>query len=198
MFSHFRKEFRSKYQTNLLSKAHIGNNPWRHPSSLSFDWNWDWASIVSSESWMFRNVCDSVKTLWFECYQSDCKSVNKACPAHLSDLFVLETSSINTQHLTINIVPDISEDSDSSEVNVVKVEVMIKGSLRESWWPLGDFFGTTWWPICDHLVTFLGSLWFPLWSREAWGTLWSTKKATLDQEAMELLTLMHKACNQRW
>ena len=94
---------------------------------------------------MLRNVCDSV-TLWFECYQSDCKSVNKACPAqcaHLSDLFVLETSSINTQHLTINIVPDISEDSDSSEVNVVKVEVMIKGSLRESG---------------DHLVTSLGQL----------------------------------------
>ena len=82
---------------------------------------------------MFINVCDSVKTLWFECYQSDCKSVNKSCPAHLSDLFVLETSSINTQHSTITIVPDIGGDSDSSEVNVVKVEVMIKGSLRESW-----------------------------------------------------------------
>ena len=85
---------------------------------------------------MFINVCDSVKTLWFECYQSDCKSVNKACPAqcaHLSDLFVLETSSINIQYPTSTIVPDISEDSDSSEVNVVKVEVMIKESLRESW-----------------------------------------------------------------
>ena len=75
---------------------------------------------------MFRNVCDSV-TLWFECYQSDCKSVNKACPAHLSDLFVLETSSINIQYPTSTIVPDISEDSDSSDVNVVKVEEMIKG-----------------------------------------------------------------------
>ena len=122
MLSNLKKEFRSKSQTNLPSGSHIDNDSWE------LDWD-----IVSSESRMFRNVCDSVKTLWFECYQSDCKSVNKACPAHLSDLFVLETSSINIQYPTSTIVPDISEDSDSSEVNVVKVEVMIKESLRESW-----------------------------------------------------------------
>ena len=96
---------------------------------------------MSSESWMFINVCDSVKTLWFECYQSDCKSVNKACPAQCTSIWPICLGNKLDQHSTINIVPEISEDSDSSEVNVVKVEVMNKGSLRESWWPLGDIFG---------------------------------------------------------
>ena len=140
MFSHLRKEFRSKYQTNLLSVAHIGNNPWHHFWSLNFDWNWDWA-IVSSESWMFRNVCDSVKTLWFECYQSDCKSVNKACPAHLSDLFVLETSSINTQQ-------SIS----------FQISVKIVTAVRWMFWKWKWWSKEVWGNPGDHLVTSLGQL----------------------------------------
>ena len=79
-----------------------------------------------------------------------------------------------------------------------QISARIATAVRWMLWKWKWWSKEVWGNLGDHLVTSLGALWLPLWLREACGTLWSTKKATRDQEAMELLTLMHKTCTKRW